>query len=287
MEGQTPTRTSAIVVSSERKSTVEQLTDDALAQLRQALEKGHSQALKQWLVTMSRFHRYSWGNVLLIAFQNPNATRIAGFHAWRTHFKRFVKRGEKGIMIMAPVMRAVDVVDQPDGKCEADSVRRIVNVKAVYVFDVSQTEGEPLPEFAEVGGDPKTHLERLKDYVRARGIQIEYSNDLGTAQGVSCCGTIRLQTGQSLASEFSVLAHEYAHETLHNQERRTSASRTVLETEAEAVAFVVCHAIGLETGTASSDYIQLYRGNDKTLTESLQLIRSVSAELIAAIQQPL
>lgn len=275
---------SATAVTPRSKSKVEQLTDCALEQLGRELESGHSDALKHWLAAMSRFHRYSWTNVLLISFQMPKATHVAGFHTWRTCFKRFVKKGEKGIMIIAPVTQRIRVLAEQLPDTCTDEICRIVNVKPVYVFDVSQTEGEPLPEFAAVTGDPATSASRLKDYVLSQSITIEYADDLCGADGMSCGGKILLRPGQSVAAEFSTLVHEYAHERLHDTERRKTASKTVRETEAEAVAFVVCHAIGLQTGSASSDYIQLYRGSNETLAESLQLIRALASEIITAVQ---
>src|SRR6185437_13370112 len=90
-----------------RKMQVEQakqLASNAIEQLRQALEGGHSERLKEYLAAMARFRRYSWGNVMLIASQKPNATHVAGFHAWHK-LGRFVKKGEKGILILAPIIR--------------------------------------------------------------------------------------------------------------------------------------------------------------------------------------
>jgi hypothetical protein len=264
----------------------QQLADAALDQLAKALDAGHSEALKAWLTATSRFHRYSWTNVMLIAFQKPDATHVAGFNTWRKQFKRFVKRGEKGIMIMAPVTLRIGNAEEQrdDGTVESKDIHRIVNVKPVYVFDVSQTEGEPLPEFAKVTGEPADYVERLKAFIQSRGIALEYADALGGAMGSSHGGRIQILSGQTGAAEFSVLAHEYAHEALHRGERRTETSKTVRETEAEAVAFVVCQAIGLDSSTASSDYIQLYRGDKDTLAESLQYVRNVSAEILEALE---
>jgi hypothetical protein len=284
MKCETSNDVSPTAVTPRNKSKVEQLTDSAIEQLRQELECGHSDCLKRWLTAMSRFHRYSWTNVLLISFQMPTATHVAGFHTWRTCFKRFVKKGEKGIMIMAPVTRRIGVPAEQLHDTDKEEICKILNVKPVYVFDVTQTEGEPLPEFAAIRGDPSTNSIRLKDYVLSHGITVEYADNLFGADGVSCGGKILLRPGLSVAAEFSTLIHEYAHERLHDTERRKTASKTVCETEAEAVAFVVCHAIGLQTGSASSDYIQLYRGSNETLAESLQLIRALAHEIITAVQ---
>lgn len=280
------TQTCEPVQASTKSDRFHQLTEAALEGLQGALDKGQSDALKTWLNAMSRFHRYSWLNVLLIAFQNPRATRVAGFNTWRTQFRRCVKKGEKGIMIMAPVLRSVGSVDErrSDGTIESREVRKIVNVKPVYVFDVTQTDGEPLPEFAKVAGDPAHYSQRLKAFIQSRGITLQYAENLGGALGCSSGGRISILSGQTAAAEFSTLAHEYAHEALHRGERRTQTSRTVRETEAEAVAYVVCQAIGLETSTASSDYIHLYQGDKEVLAESLLYVRNASAEILSGLE---
>jgi hypothetical protein len=104
--------------------------------------------------------------------------------------------------------------------------------------------------------------------------------------GVSYGGRIALLPGQSKAEEFATLVHEVAHELLHKAERRTTTTKTVKETEAEAVAFVVGNAVGLETGTASADYIHLYHGNASLLAESLEVVQQTSAVILAALQPP-
>ncbi len=151
------------------------------------------------------------------------------------------------------------------------------------MFDVSQTEGEPLPEFATVQGDPAEHNAKLKALVTEQGISLDYSDSIRPALGVSRGGAITLACGLSPAQEFSTLAHELAHEKLHRPERRIQTTKTIRETEAEAVAFVVCHAIGLDTNTASSDYISLYDGNRDTLTASLDSIQSTATAILRAI----
>lgn len=135
-------------------------------------------------------------------------------------------------------------------------------------------------------GDPADRTARLKSFIADKGIALEYALSLGGAQGLSCGNKIQVLLGLEPATEFSVLAHELAHELLHRGERRHHTSKKVRETEAEAVAFVVCQAVGLETGTAASDYIQLYSGDRDTLAESLALVRDVASDIIAAIKSP-
>ena len=139
------------------------------------------------------------------------------------------------------------------------------------------------PTIGSVNGDPREYRERLAKFVAEQGIALEYSEDIAPARGTSAGGKITLLPGQSPAEEFATLAHELAHEMMHRDERRSSTSKRSRETEAEAVAFVVCHAIGLETGSASQDYIQLYEGDAKLLTASLEHIQKTATQILNAI----
>lgn len=252
------------------------------------VEAGKSETLTAYLTAMARFHRYSFGNILAIARQRPTATRVAGYGTWK-EFGRFVKRGEKGIQILAPMVghrrRKAEVGHD---EAETDTSRKapvLVGFRAVHVFDVSQTEGQDLPDFeASISGNVGDYRDRLIGFLAQRNIELEYSENIGAALGVSYGGKIALRPGQSKPEEFVTLVHETAHELLHLAERRTFTTPTVRETEAEAVAFVVGQAIGLEMGTASSDYIQMYAGNATVLAESLEVIQRAAAVILAAIR---
>src|SRR5438067_6043489 len=112
---------------------------------------------------------------------------------------------------------------------------------------------------------------------------LRYSDKIAPAKGLSSGGRITLLTGMQPAEEFSTLVHELAHEMLHRSERRTLTTKQVRETEAEAVAFVVCQSLGLETGSASADYIQLWNGSAKLLQESLEVVRHTAAVILGGI----
>lgn len=259
------------------------VSQQAFNQLVEAVEGGKSQKLTEYLKTMGRFHNYSLGNAILIGFQRPNATRVAGFSTWQK-LGRHVKKNEKGIAIMAPIIwgrKMTNTSDEKDKKENEDETA--MAFRTVYVFDYSQTEGKPLPEFARVHGEPGIYVERLKKYITGRGIRLEYSNAIRSAEGLSAGGLIILKKGLSSAEELSVLAHELAHENLHSDRDKMPKDKKVRETEAEAVAFVVCHGIGLDTNTASSDYIQLYNGDKETLMESLERIQRTASEILDAI----
>jgi len=215
--------------------------------------------------------------------QRPRATKVAGLRTWNELGRR-VRRGEKGIMILAPLIgkdkkSCNHVTDEQLTEAKSDSDSRLLGFRAVYVFDVAQTEGKELPEPTTVKGDVGDKLEKLVIFTKDRGIKLEYSDSIAPAKGMSYGGLIRILPGMEPAEEFSTLVHELIHKT----ERRTLITKTVKETEAEAVAFIVSHAIGLETGTTSSDYIQLYHGNAKLLTESLEVVQRTAAIILGAI----
>ncbi len=159
----------------------------------------------------------------------------------------------------------------------------MVGFRTAYVFDVSQTEGKELPAFASVRGEPGEELARLKRHVAAQGLHLRYASHLCGAEGISAGGTIVLRSGQTPAEELSTLAHEVAHERLHHD--GVERPKVVKEVEAEAVAYAVCAAVGLETSTASQDYVHLYDGKKETLMASLERIRRVAVEIIGAVTQ--
>jgi hypothetical protein len=252
------------------------------------LEAGHSEGLTAYLTAMGRFHNYSFGNILEIARQRPTATRVAGMYAWN-QLGRKVAKGEKGIRILAPL---IGVRRKKDKEAEKDLTKQnqpvLVGFRAVYVFDVAQTEGAELPELkSRVTGSVGEYRESLIDLIIAQGIELEFKESIAPALGMSYGGKIAVFPGQAPAEEFSTLVHELAHEMLHKAERRTATTKTVRETEAEAIAFVVSQTIGLDAGNSSADYIQLYHGNAALLAESLEVIQKTSALILAGLEKPI
>ena len=274
-------------IDSKKSDTKQELIATNIQLLIEQLEAGHSEALTSYLTAMSRFHNYSFGNVLEIARQMPTATRVAGFWTWK-NMGRSVKAGEKGIRILAPIVGVRRKSNEEVNKEAATKNERILlGFRNAYVFDVSQTDGIDLPEMRQISGYPGDNLERLAAFVRSRGIELSYNEKIAPALGMSYGGRIALLPGQSKAEEFSTLVHDAAHELLHKAERRTATTKTVRETEAEAVAFVVGKAVGLVTGSASADYIQLYHGNASLLAESLEVIQQTSSLILAALEPPI
>jgi hypothetical protein len=259
------------------------LIDESIERLGEAIKSGQSEMMRAYLAAMARFHRYSFGNTLLIFVQRPAATHVAGVQTWKK-FGRHVREGERGIAILAPMMLKCRA-ETPEAEDDTPQEGRgpSLRFRAVHVFDVSQTEGEALPQPSNVTGDPGERLSKLRAFVAAKTISLEYADMYGAMDGFSSGGRIVIRRDMPAAQEFAVLVHELAHELLHRGPERASISRTVRETEAEAVAFVVSQAFGLDTNTACSDYIQLYQGDSETLAASLDRIQRTSGEIIDAI----
>src|SRR5271167_3267170 len=165
-------------------------TKEAVNYLVQSLEAGQSSVLTQYLGAMAKFRNYSFGNIMLIARQKPDATNVAGLRTWNS-LGRFVRRGEKGIMILAPMIghkRADSVAEATEDAKQPQP--QLYGFRAVYVFDITQTEGKDLPTLTEVQGDVSGYRERLVRFVESRGIVLNYSEHIAPAKGLSYGGKI-------------------------------------------------------------------------------------------------
>ena len=248
----------------------EEIARKAIIELGVALERGHSERLRKFLSAMAKIHRYSVRNLMLIMSQRPDATVVAG---------RRVKKGAKRILILAPV-----VGKKTHGKTSQArrGARAPVGFRAAYLFDVTDTTGEPLPQLEVIHGDPGEYTERLKKFIAARGIELKYTNDILPTEGQYIRGKMTVLPGLSPAQEFATLAHETAHALLHRKPGRKDAPRWVRETEAEAVAYVICEAIGVKS-PSSADYVHLSGGDAGTLADSLERVQRASADILSAI----
>ena len=248
-----------------------------------ALDAGRSDALVRYLETASRFHTYSFRNQCLIAAQCPTATRVAGYQAWR-RLGRWVRRGETGIVILAPITRRRVDLGTDDGATEDADRSRVHGFRSAYVFDIAQTDGAPLPTLAhEATGDPGRYLAGLEQAIGDAGVVITRMADLGGAHGYSQPGRITILESLTAADTAAVLVHEFAHELLHQRGDNRSTSKTVRETEAEAVAFIVSTAIGIRPSVDAADYIQLYDGDADTLRQSLHRIQATAKTILNAL----
>ena len=264
-----------------KREEVTELVERGIRELNDALASGKSDRLQQYLDVMARFPRYSFNNCLLVALQFPQASLIQGFHAWKK-LGRSVKKGEKGIGIIAPM---IGKKKGEDGNADDGGEKAIFGFKVVHVFDVSQTEGDELPEVAQVTGDPGENIPAVEALIRSWGIELKYEEIPSGAVGVSKKGEIVIDPKLDPPSRLLTLVHEASHERLHaDAERRKETTKTIRETEAEAVAHVVCRALGLDTVDHCADYIQLYNGDTEVLTKSLDFIQKTAAEILDGIQ---
>lgn len=278
--------------------------DKTQALLKQA-EKGikevfESNKYRQYLKTMSLFHNYSPRNTMLIMLQNPNATKVAGFNTWQK-IGRYVKRGEKGIKIVAWAPRSVEVetkIKDKDGNYILDengkektalTRQQIPNYKAVTVFDVSQTQGEPLPELTN---ELKASVKNYTDYYNSLSKISKYSINfvdqsvLGTAKG-SCNHsdkTIKIKKDMTESQTIKTLVHEIAHSRFHSN---SEISRQQKEIEAESVAFVVCEHLGFDTSDYSFPYLAAWSAGKelKVLENSLSNIQREANALITEFDE--
>lgn len=262
-----------------KSDEVKSLVERGVRELNEALAAGKSDRLQKFLDVMSRFPKYSFNNCILIALQSPDASMVQGFHAWKK-IGRTVIKGQKGIGIMAPMIGR----KKEDEAKRATDEKSVFGFKVVHVFDISQTEGEPLPEIAQANGDPGIYTEAMEAFVSSSKIELVYEVLPGGADGLSQKGKIIINPDLAPARRMTTLVHEMAHELLHGDiERRKLTTTTIRETEAEAVAAVVAQSLGLDSMAQSADYIQLYSGDTNVLTKSLDAVQKTAAQIIEGI----
>ena len=267
-----------------------------------------SEKYKSYLSTMSKFHNYSFNNTLLIAMQKPEATLVAGYQAWQKNFERHVNKGEKAIRILAPAPYKIkeerDKLDPVTGEMMFDengmpqkeeTEVTIPAFRAVSVFDVSQTDGKPIPEL-EVNELLST-VEGYEDFVQAlmniSPVPIAFEDIPGDSKGYFSTAEKRIavQENMSESQTLKTMVHEVAHSRLHDKEVNQSMDipvkdRNTKEVEAESVAFTVCQHFGIDTSDYSFGYIAGWSSgrNMKELKSSLDTIRKTASELITGIE---
>jgi antirestriction protein ArdC len=240
-----------------------------------------SEDWKRMLELARRFHTYSANNVWMILAQRPEATRVAGFRTWK-ELGRSVRRGEHGIAIFAPCVYRARPVDEEEEARRPELAKVLKGFRVVHVFDVTQTEGEELPEVAPVllqADAPGLLWERLADRVAASGYTLE-RGDCRPANG-RCdfsSRTILVRPDLAPAQASKTLCHELAHAYLHEDDERR-AMREVAETEAESVAYLVCRSAGVETDDYSFPYIARWAGGD------VDVVRSTAERVISCARR--
>ena len=271
-----------------KKEDAIQLADQCLKELAISLEQEQTEVLERYLGALARFHHYSFGNMMMIMFQFPEASKVAGFRTWKK-LGRWVKQGESGIAILAPMIGRKKVDDESNDHQESSrsKVKTLFGFRVAHVFDVSQTEGHELPKLSEISGSAEDNLQHLEGVYQTLNIKLETRLLPDGMRGASMGGHVVIKEGLEEPMRFRVLAHELAHELLHRDMVRDDViqNRKLIETEAESVAFVVCKAHGVETQAMSSEYIRLHRGDNKLLMASLDRIQQTATRIIGLIEK--
>lgn len=285
---------------------LKELTDKLEAGVTELFEGGR---FTDYLNTMSRFHQYSFRNILLIAMQFPTASQVAGYHDWRTKFGRHVKEKETGIKILAPCSFKAFLVreklDPATGQPMLDNSGKPVTeripiganrFRVVTVFDVSQTEGKELPV---ISSDLTGAVDRYADLTgaleRVSPVPIAFEEIMGPAKGYFSHPEQRIvvRPGMSEAQTLKTMIHEVAHAKLHSRPEGSDSTpgeqkkdRHTREVEAESVAYVVCQHFGVDTSGYSFGYVAKWsKGKDLSeLKSSLDCIRATAAELIDGME---
>jgi hypothetical protein len=282
------------------KQLLKQIEDRIVALANETDSARFSKTFQSYLHAMSMFHQYSFRNQLLIYFTNPSASRVAGYKDWIRKFNRRVKKGEHGIAILAPVVwnappKSIENSGEEDttGTSEVEiessegakpkAARKYLSFRTAYVFDVSQTEGDPIPEapnWHDFEKNPEVEA-ALRTFAESKGITIEVTDDLGGADGASSGGKIEILPNTGTRT----LIHELAHEILHWGRPQLGLSRKEKEIEADATAYVVGQYFNLnQDAQATPNYLAQHRANGNEILDCFNRIRETSLEIIKAIE---
>jgi antirestriction protein ArdC len=248
-----------------------------------------SEGWKRFLSAQARFHQYSANNVILILMQRPDATRVAGYRTWLA-LGRQVRKGEKGLTILAPSRRTIE--DEKTG--EKKSV--LTGFRTVAVFDIGQTDGEALPEnpasLLEGAGDDAVHA-ALIEQIEAAGFRYEevaQIEEMPGANGVTMFAERVVQVVESMtaAQKLKTTAHELAHVLLHDPaDPDRGTDRGLIEVEAESTAFIVLHALGIDAGDYSFGYIAGWAdGNAEKIQKVAGRVQRAAGRILEALVGP-
>ncbi|MCT4584089.1 MAG: PBECR4 domain-containing protein [Peptostreptococcaceae bacterium] len=300
----------ATIINSKQQRRIN-MAEDKTKEILEKLENGiketmDSEKYKAFLKVQSQFHNYSFNNAMLIYLQRPDATRVAGYQAWKKNFKRQVMKGEKGIGILAPSPYKYDKwIDKLDPKTKAPikdpatgEVKKEkitlegIKFKKVSVFDVKQTEGKELPSLCnELQGNSSNAENIIKAIKQVSEVPVIEKNIDNGAKGYYSRleNVIAVQEGMSLDQTAKTLIHEYAHSQLHNTESAKLLDRATKEVEAESVAYVVSDRFGVDTSQYSFEYLASWSsGKDlKELKDSFSLIQKTANKMIEKIENVL
>ncbi len=289
-----------------RKST----SPISLKEVTDKLEQGiqdlfNSDRYKEYLSVMAKFYNYSINNTILIAMQKPDATLVAGFSAWQKNFERTVKKGEKGIKIIAPCPRKIikevpqiDIVTKAPMRDENGKVitrqeeETVPAFKVVTVFDVSQTDGKELPRIAvdSLSGQVEQYEDFFKALSATSPVPVSFEKLPPELHGYysSMTQNIVIAEGMSELQTLKTLIHEISHSMLHGKEGEEHCiDRNTKEVQAESIAYTVCQHYGLDTSDYSFGYVAGW-SHTKALNElksSLSVIHSTAQKIIESVDK--
>lgn len=305
------TKVAEVFVSEKKREYKNKDTKNNVNEITKKLSEGVKEIFegdnyKKYLNTMSKFHNYSTNNTILIARQNPEATLVAGFKSWENNFNRHVKKDEKGIKIIAPspykkkvMVEKVDPVsmeiklDMNGNPVKEETEIKMTAYRIVSVFDVSQTEGEPLPQIAVELADNVNEYEAFMQAIRqSTSIPIEFediSNSAAKGYFDNAAQKIVIRKGMSESQSVKTAIHELAHSILHNTDTNAEGAgkdRQTKEVEAESVAYTVCSHFGIDTSDYSFGYIAGWSSGREVdeLKQSLETIQTTASGIINDIE---
>lgn len=250
-----------------------------------------SEKYKAYLDFMSKFYDYSVNNTILIFMQMPEASLVAGYKAWQTKFKRQVRKGEKGLTILAPCPHKMkkEVEDENGKKVEKEVTW--TTYRAVSVFDISQTDGEEIPTIAKELTDSVENYEELfKKLTEISPVPVGFEEIKTGAKGYFSHVDKRIALKEGMAEQQTIktLIHEISHAILHDKEtgEEAEADRNTKEVQAESIAYVVCSSLGLDTSDYSFGYVAGWSGSKeaKELTASMEIIKKTAGTIIEALR---
>ncbi len=254
--------------------SVRQMIRAGVQLLAHDIEAGHPEVLTECLKVMAHFHFFSYGNCLLISTQRPHSKHVAGFKTWKELGRR-IKPGEKGIMIFAPIL------SEPRQKQDSDALpeQQLLGFRPVRVWDIEQCDG-PSEVSNTINPDLADVLTKLMELVGSQEIQVQYSENIAPAKSTSFRGVIRLLPDMDAEETVLALVQELAIQLLYETQRRSFVTREVIRREAQAVVFVVGHALGLMSEPES---LELYQGDLSLFSESLEVVKRTASIILGTI----
>ncbi len=284
-----------------------QTREEKMSAIQKKLEDGvraifSSEKYREYISAMSKFPRYSINNCILIASQLPEASLVCGFRKWQTEFNRTVNKGEHGIMILAPIKGKTEVVEEvfdennkavvdENGNQKTEKVtREYQTFRPVYVFDVSQTSGDPIPTLASELNETVDSFEEMKGIlISISPVPVTFEVINGGANGYysPTSGKIVIDERLPQLQMLKTMIHEIAHATLGHGSKEDKWDRQTKEVQAESVAYWVTQMIGLDTSEYSFGYISGWSKDKEVseLKESLDVIKQTSDKIFSSIEE--